>query len=71
MAKMVDRISAERLKEMTETIKVYAENPIGISVNEINSKDIYRAFLELQERRDTAEITNGLLKRGFISGQTW
>ena len=48
---MKDKLTDERLKEMIEAIKIFADMPYGVQINEINPKDIYEAFLELQERR--------------------
>ena len=48
---MKDKLTDGRLNEMIEAIKIFADMPYGVQINEINSKDIYTAFLELQERR--------------------
>ena len=48
---MNEKLTDERLNEMIEAIKIFADMPYGMQINEINSKDIYAAFLELQERR--------------------
>lgn len=48
----MEYITDERLEQMMDAAKVFAEAPCGVEINELSAKDIYAALMELKERRN-------------------
>lgn len=47
----VNAIDEKRLDEMIAGMKLYADMPYGIKINELSAKDLYSAMVELRELR--------------------
>ena len=49
-------IDDKRLNEMIAGMKLYADMPYGIKINEFSAKDLYSAMVELRELRGSADL---------------
>lgn len=48
---VIEQVADERLDEMIAGMKLYADMPYGIKINEFSAKDIYSALVELKKSR--------------------
>lgn len=48
-------IDTKRLNEMIAGMKLYADMPYGVKINEFSAKDLYSAMVELREMRTSRQ----------------